>query len=54
MLPTNEKEVKLCLRDIGHPICYFGEDTADRRERIKSLCTQYLLKEGKMPEFPSI
>lgn len=34
-VPTNDGEVRKKLRDLGEPITYFGEDKADRRERLK-------------------
>lgn len=34
-VPTNDKEVKLRLRELGHPICLFGEGPADRRDRLR-------------------
>src|SRR6185369_1108692 len=39
-IPTDELEVKLMLRQLGHPICLFGEDKPDRRERLRSLLSQ--------------
>ncbi|KAJ1606742.1 WD-40 repeat protein family/small nuclear ribonucleoprotein Prp4p-related [Cryptosporidium canis] len=34
---TNDTTVKLQLRELGEPICYFGEDQLGRRERLSSL-----------------
>ena len=34
-VPTSDADVKLKLRELGHPICLFGEDAFDRRERLK-------------------
>ena len=34
---TDDTEVKLQLREFGEPICLFGEDPADRRERLRQL-----------------
>ncbi|OII71329.1 WD40 repeat-containing protein [Cryptosporidium ubiquitum] len=31
---TNDEVVKLQLRELGEPICYFGEDQCGRRERL--------------------
>ncbi len=34
VVPASDKEVKLALRELDHPICYFGEGAKDRRERL--------------------
>lgn len=34
---TDDAEVKLTLRQLGEPICLFGEGPADRRERLRQL-----------------
>ncbi|KAK9172497.1 WD domain G-beta repeat family protein [Cryptosporidium meleagridis] len=34
---TNDEIVKLQLRELGEPICYFGEDQYGRRERLSNL-----------------
>ncbi|KAM3171900.1 hypothetical protein ACTXT7_015645 [Hymenolepis weldensis] len=34
---TEDQEVKYYLRQLGEPICLFGEDAADRRERLRLL-----------------
>ncbi|KAH8741537.1 WD-40 repeat protein family [Cryptosporidium ryanae] len=34
---TNDENVKLKLREIGEPICYFGEDPFERRERLSRI-----------------
>jgi U4/U6 small nuclear ribonucleoprotein PRP4 len=34
-VPTSDGDVKKKLRELGHPICLFGEDAFDRRERLK-------------------
>lgn len=34
---TDDYEVKAHLRQLGHPICLFGEGPADRRERLRQL-----------------
>eukprot|EP01048_Picozoa_sp_COSAG05_P006448 COSAG05_NODE_418_length_10011_cov_18.784100_2_plen_439_part_00 len=36
-LPTTDRGVKLKLRSLGEPICLFGEDARDRRERLREL-----------------
>jgi len=39
------------LRELGHPIQCFGEVAADRRERLKTVCAEYILEKGDMPDF---
>lgn len=34
-VPTSDVQVKSQLRELGHPICLFGEDAFARRERLK-------------------
>ncbi|CAL8106283.1 unnamed protein product [Calicophoron daubneyi] len=34
---TEDSEVKAYLRQLGEPICLFGEDGADRRERLRMI-----------------
>jgi len=36
-VPTNPKEVQLKLRELGEPICLFGERAGDRRERLRQV-----------------
>ena len=36
-VPTDDIIVKQRLRELGEPICYFGEDKGDRRDRLKNL-----------------
>lgn len=36
-VPTDDTQVRTILRDIGHPICLFGEGPADRRERLRTV-----------------
>ncbi len=33
VIPVEDLAVKIALREIGHPICLFGEIAQDRRER---------------------
>ena len=35
-VPTDDVIVKQRLRELGEPICYFGEDKGDRRDRLKT------------------
>eukprot|EP00347_Sterkiella_histriomuscorum_P001058 403373495 len=50
-IPTNDKEVKLRLREMEQPICLFGEDPGDRRERLRNVITKYYLENGRPPTF---
>ena len=36
-MPTNDGRVRARLRDLGEPITLFGEDAADRRDRLRHL-----------------
>ncbi|CAI4227549.1 unnamed protein product [Auanema sp. JU1783] len=36
-LPTDDVQVKLRLRRLNQPICLFGEDILDRRERLRAI-----------------
>ena len=33
------------------PICLFGEDAGDRRERLRNIIVKYYIEEGKAPVF---
>ncbi|GBG33629.1 Guanine nucleotide-binding protein subunit beta [Hondaea fermentalgiana] len=35
VVPTSDAQVKAQLRELGHPICLFGERPADRRDRLR-------------------
>ena len=50
-ISTNENDVKNCLRQLGKPICLFGEDSGFRRERLKEEILAFFLREEKAPEF---
>lgn len=39
------------LRELGKPTCLFGENSADRRERLKKQLTSKIIQEGKLPVF---
>lgn len=45
-VPTNDLYVKLRLRELGEPICLFGESKIDRRERLRDLMLQEGITEG--------
>jgi len=51
IVPTNDKEVKSRLRELGLPICFFGEQPQDRRERLSKAITNYILKYSELPAF---
>jgi U4/U6 small nuclear ribonucleoprotein PRP4 len=36
-VPTDDGRVKAKLRELGEPICLFGEGPAERRERLRYL-----------------
>ena len=37
---TDDKEVKATLRALGEPITLFGEDPADRRQRLRQILSE--------------
>jgi len=39
-VPTDDKKVKLMLRELGHPICLFGELPHQRRDRLRDLLSK--------------
>lgn len=39
---TDDSEVKKSLRQLGEPICLFGEGPAERRIRLRDLLSRYL------------
>jgi U4/U6 small nuclear ribonucleoprotein PRP4 len=49
-IPTNDRDVKIKLRELGRPICLFGEKAVDRRERLKKVVEEIVLKEGVVPD----
>ena len=38
---TDDKSVKARLRELGHPICLFGEGPAERRDRLRDLLSVF-------------
>ncbi len=49
-IPTNDTDVKMKLREIGKPICLFGENVVDRRERLKKEIHTMIMETGQIPE----
>ncbi|KAF1813705.1 WD40 repeat-like protein [Eremomyces bilateralis CBS 781.70] len=45
VVPTDDKRVRLRLRELGEPITLFGEGLADRRERLRELLVEAELGE---------
>ncbi|KDN48451.1 RNA processing-related protein [Tilletiaria anomala UBC 951] len=43
-VPTNDKQVRLRLRELGEPITQFGEREVDRRERLRSVLTNIRMR----------
>jgi U4/U6 small nuclear ribonucleoprotein PRP4 len=39
-VPTDDKKVRVRLRELGEPITLFGENLSDRRDRLRELLTQ--------------
>jgi hypothetical protein len=40
VVPTDDTQVKVRLRELDEPICLFGEGPADRRERLRQLIAE--------------
>jgi U4/U6 small nuclear ribonucleoprotein PRP4 len=47
-VPTAIPEVKAKLRELGHPITLFGEDHADRRERLREVVAMLELDQEQL------
>lgn len=43
---TDDAEVKRNLRQLGEPICLFGEGPADRRVRLRDILSRYNARQG--------
>ncbi|KAJ1743108.1 hypothetical protein LPJ68_001321 [Coemansia sp. RSA 1086] len=43
-VPTNDMQVKEALRKYGHPICLFGEDAGDRRDRLRYILSKQAIE----------
>ena len=50
-MPTNDKEVKMRLRELNEPICLFGEGPAERRDRLRNLMAKFFIDHGEVPQF---
>ncbi|ETO31752.1 hypothetical protein RFI_05367, partial [Reticulomyxa filosa] len=50
-VPTDDEEVKARLRALQEPVCYFGEEASDRRDRLREIMAQYLSQSKPLPEF---
>eukprot|EP00009_Paramoeba_aestuarina_P012260 CAMPEP_0201528098 /NCGR_PEP_ID=MMETSP0161_2-20130828/37306_1 /ASSEMBLY_ACC=CAM_ASM_000251 /TAXON_ID=180227 /ORGANISM="Neoparamoeba aestuarina, Strain SoJaBio B1-5/56/2" /LENGTH=515 /DNA_ID=CAMNT_0047929239 /DNA_START=29 /DNA_END=1576 /DNA_ORIENTATION=- len=48
-VPTKDALVKARLRELGEPICLFGENAGDRRQRLRMVMVQLGVTEG-MPK----
>lgn len=48
VVPTSVDEVKQKLRELGKPVTLFGEDNADRRERLKETIANLQLGEEEL------
>ncbi|KAJ1863741.1 hypothetical protein LPJ73_000448, partial [Coemansia sp. RSA 2703] len=46
VVPTDDREVKAELRKLGHPICLFGEDASDRRNRLRFVLSKTAMEKG--------
>ncbi|KAG0252373.1 hypothetical protein BG011_007014 [Mortierella polycephala] len=45
-VPTEDKKVREKLRELGEPVCLFGEDNMDRRSRLRELLAKEAAVEG--------
>ncbi len=45
-VPTDDLAVKEKLKEFGEPICYYGEDKGDRRDRLKNLMAAQIMENG--------
>lgn len=48
VVPTAIEDVKTKLRELGHPATLFGEDAADRRERLREVIADMQLGEDEL------
>lgn len=45
-IPTSDSEIRRVLRLLEHPVCFFAEDQADRRERLKGILANLAVSKG--------
>ena len=45
-VPTDDGRVRARLRELGHPITLFGEDTTDRRDRLREVLVDLEEQQG--------
>lgn len=50
IIPTSDAEVKQKLRELGKPICLFGEKQVDRRERLRKDIEEMVIEKGEIPD----
>ena len=53
-VPTAIHEVKARLRELGNPITLFGEDHADRRERLREVIARLELDQEQLDKLQAI
>jgi len=54
IVPTSIEEVKLQLRQLGHPITLFGEDAMERRDRLRSVIAEMELGDEELNKIQAI
>lgn len=54
LVPTAAEEVKAKLRELGHPVTLFGEDNADRRNRLREVIAYSQLNEEEANKLVSL
>jgi len=53
-IPTNDDQVKYRLRVLKAPICFFGENAAARRDRLKIIMTTMVANGETIPTFKDV
>ncbi|KAJ2346883.1 hypothetical protein GGF43_004884, partial [Coemansia sp. RSA 2618] len=51
-VPTNDIHVRDALRKHGHPVCLFGEDPGDRRDRLRYILSKLAIERRDASEEP--
>ncbi|KAJ2389475.1 hypothetical protein GGI23_005828, partial [Coemansia sp. RSA 2559] len=46
-VPTDDARVRMELRNLGHPVCLFGEDAGDRRDRLRYVMSKLAMDREK-------